>query len=254
MAWSKIFSQGRFWLQKKTALIQEQTEKIFSFIHPKDAPFPNTVLYDQAIRSLLFWGAGICTLFIGAAIILNTLLWQGYKKRQDLVPVIAASKDLESSKKLDSSDFQKIFIPYQFIPEGAAKTFEEFIGESLLVSLKAHEIMLESHVNAEANPNSVSTLFQENYAMSVDQDWFVSDFPPIYKNDWVDIIVYKPFSEEQNSEILIQKARVLQLERSRAKASVILNLSHEQAQSLFFAHSLKMPLQMVVYPGSSSSF
>lgn len=252
MAWSKIYSQSRFWLKQKTALLEEQTQKIFSLFNHKDAPFPHTtVLYDQAIRSLIIWGIGIGTILIFIVVFSGSSLWKGYQERQDLKAVIAAAKNLELPKILEARDLKTIFIPQQFLPEGASDTLGDFIGKSLIFPMNEHEIILEKNVHPEAHPDSVSTLFTENYAMALDQSWFSSGFPEVYKNDWVDVLVYKPFSEEQDSEILIQKARVLQVENSRGKSSITLNLTQDQSQSLFFAHSLRMPLQIVVHASSS---
>lgn len=253
MAWSKIYFRCRFWLQKKTAYFQKQTQNIFFLINHKDAPFPHkTVLYDQAIRSLLFWGSLVSCGLLIVVLLVNALFWQGYKKRQDLIPVMAAAKDLDASLTLESKDLKQVFIPQQFLPEGSSGAVEDFSGKVLLFPLKAQEVILHKHVQPDVHPDSVSTSFEEHYAMTLDQDWFSSVFPQIYKNDWVDILVYKPFAEQQDSEVLIQKARVLHVEKSRGSSALTLNLTHAQSQALFFAHSLKMPLQIVVHSASSS--
>ena len=90
--------------------------------------------------------------------------------------------------------------------------------------------------------------------MRIDANWLVSDIPEVYSGDRVDILVYRPFSEIQDTEVLIEKALVLQVHENKGKKSLSLHLTQSQGQALFLAHSLQFPLQVLVHSSSLKTF
>lgn len=228
-----MYQKGLLWNEKRKKYQQNPLPKI---VHP----------YHQniSLRRRNAWSFFFMVTVVGG--IYSFLFFKESARQNDLVSVYVAKRDLEAPVLLTEEELSLEFFPRKKLPEGFFTSWKE--DQVLVHDVGIREILTLRDVQSSVDPKSVSTRFKDFFALSLDEDWFEATFPHIYPGDHIDIVSGNPGGATVGTSILVEYGEVLDIQTARGKKSITLHLTKAQAQSLLFARSLRLPLQILVYP------
>lgn len=168
---------------------------------------------------------------------------------QQQVSVVVAKQDLSAPHQLTADNLQTVMIAQKLLPDGTflEKDKDQLIGKSLTQPLKAKQIILAHQIQSDLDPDSISAQFDEWFALSMDEDWFVAKFPDFKANDRVDLLVTNPRNGLDATTVLARDLKVISIGQAKNKRQIVVNSTEEEAKAILFARGLKLPMQILVH-------
>ncbi len=172
-----------------------------------------------------------------------------YKAINEPLNVLVFSENIEAPITLESKHLKSISIPKKYLPASyiEQKDKDKIIGQTIQQHTETGQILVLSHLNNELNAESVSAKLAEKYAFVIDESWLVSKFPNIKEEDLVSVLVSNPRADQVAAEVILSDIKVVELNYLKNKRSLTLNLSKAESETLLFAKSLKLPMQIIVH-------
>ena len=226
-------------------------KKLFT---PKDVLPSISSPYNQAVKkqqeTLLF------SLIIALSIagFYSYFYVQNQIKAENKVKVIVIAQDLEAPHTLTESDLSHAWIPRALLPQGYFLDTKrsEAIGRTLTLPVKAQQVLLSHFTESGMNPNSISAQFEQWFALSMDEDWFVAKLPNLKANDRIDLVVSNPNGNLEETTVLARNLKVIAIRTIGNKRSLIINTTEEEARAILFSRGLKLPMQVLVHSAINS--
>lgn len=205
--------------------------------------------YNQALKSQQ--EVLIISLIIAVAVAGFYTYFYTQKKiaAEQKVAVVVAKANLDAPHTLTEGDLQTVMLPQGLLPAGHfLKTeLDEVIGQTLNVSLKQKQLVLAHFIQSDLDPTSVSAQFDNAFALSMDEDWFVAKLPNLKANDLIDIVVTNPRGDLEATTVLARSLKVISISKAGNKRSLVVNSTEEEARAILFARGLKLPMQVLVH-------
>lgn len=186
-------------------------------------------------------------------LLVGAIGWYAYKYAQarhsaeQLVSVVVASTDLKAPHQLEASDLRTLEIPQQLQPAGTWTETKDLVGQTLLRSVVAQEILLPADVHPELDSKSISAKFTEAFAFSLGEDWLVAKLPNVRPGDMVDILASNPKGRLAETTPVAEGLKVLAVPSRSGRKSLVVNATQTEAQALLFARGLRLPMQVLVH-------
>lgn len=168
---------------------------------------------------------------------------QNYIIKNKPIKVLIANKTIKSPAEISPSDFRIQEIPQKFVPKNYIKNPDFLQKRTLIHDIQEREILLASHLEYAINPNSTSGKFTEFLAVAIHKDWLISPWPPLMKNDLIDIQVSSPSTEK-----ITTIASSVTVITDPTEDQLVLNLSEEESHKLLLSRSLRLPMQITLKP------
>ena len=188
--------------------------------------------------------------FVLVALIATFYTYSFYKQHQSkevLLDVVVAIKEIDGPKAIESSDIEVRKIPRRYLPSVFFTSLAEVEGNVLVPDAIPGEILLPSHFQGKLDPKSISAKFEDDYAFTLDEEWLVARLPQLRPNDRIDILVSNPKGGLDQTVVVAQKIRVITIQESKAKRTLVLQMTQDQAQPVIFARGLRLPMQVLVH-------
>lgn len=191
--------------------------------------------------------------FIGFVLLLIFLGWYSYRyiQHQALqikpVKVVAAKTDLAAPHKLSFTDLKVIEMPQKWVPISTWQDPSALVGQTLRRRLEANEVIVVADVQKHLDPNSITAQFKENLAFALGEDWLSAKLPNLKKTDKIDVLAANPKAGLEGTTTVASSLTVVAVEKSGGRKNLVLNVTPQQAQSLLFTRSLRLPMQVVIH-------
>ena len=183
--------------------------------------------------------------------------WQSlWSRSQELVPVAAAARDLTAARLLVASDVIMIKIPRQALPAIALVDPARAVGQPLVRSKAAREILTAADVGRQYDPTSEAALVSPGrLGFLLPANWLAAAMPRLKKNDAVTIYGAGASLAGRASAVgaiarLVTVLRVTD-DKEGIPAAVLLSVDEPTVERLLQARTAQYQLIMVVEPASS---
>ena len=205
--------------------------------------------YNQAVKKQQ--EALVISLIIAIAVasFYSYFYTQSQIEAEQKIEVIIFNKDLEAPHKITAGDLSQLYVPQGTLPEGSFNLSEQdqLIDQTLTQSVKSKQLVLAHYLQTDLDPNSISAKFDDLFALSMDEDWFVAKFANLKANDRIDIVVSNPREDLAATTTLARSLKVISVSKSGNKRSLVINTSEDEAKAILFAKGLKLPMQILIH-------
>ena len=172
--------------------------------------------------------------------------WKNYQTQQQLISVVIANGNLIGPKALETSDLRIKKIPKRYLPDVFFTEITDVANKVLIPDLVKGEILLPKHFQGKLDPESISARFEEQFAFTLDEEWLMARLPELRTNDRIDILVSNPKSNIDQTIPIAQNIRVIEIQQTKTKRTLVLQMTSEQAQPIVFSRGLRLPMQVLV--------
>ncbi len=172
---------------------------------------------------------------------------QAHQAAEVMVSVVVATADVAAPHELTAEDLTTFKIPQRLVPAGVWTEPAELVGQTLLRSVVANEILVAADVHPDLDPKSISAKFEEAFAFSVGEDWLVAKLPNLRSGDTVDILASNPKGRITDTTPVAEGLKVLAVETRSGRKQLVVNVTEVEAQALLFARGLRLPMQVLVH-------
>ena len=173
--------------------------------------------------------------------------FQQYQKTHKPIEVVVAVTNIKGPRTLALTDIALREIPRGYLPSSYFTTLKELEAKVLVSDIASGAILTPYHFKDSVDPDSISALFSEDFAFTIDEEWLMSRLPSLRPNDLVDIIVSNPKSKYGETMIVASQIRVIEVKKFKSKKTLVLQMTKEQAQPITFSRGLRLPMQVLIH-------
>ncbi len=173
--------------------------------------------------------------------------WKQHQNKEALLDVVVAVKSIDGPKVIEASDVEVKKIPRRYLPETFFTSVEEVEGNVIVPDAIVGEVLLQKHFQGKLDPKSISAKFESDYAFTLDEEWLIARMPELRPNDRIDILASNPKGSIDQTLVIAQNIKVIEIQKGKSKRTLVLQMTQEQAQPVIFARGLRLPMQVLVH-------
>ncbi len=174
------------------------------------------------------------------------------KKRianEELVHVWVANQDLQAPAKIERVHLKTNYFPRKNLPKSVFTDVDNVLGKVLIQNVVKNEILLSHHFTQGVDINSISTKFQNLFALTMDENWFEAKFPILAPGDRIDVLTTNPKASFAQTIPIVENIPVIEIqyEEKNDKKTLVVNLTQDEARAVLFARGARLPMQLIVH-------
>jgi len=171
----------------------------------------------------------------------------------ELVHVWVAKKTISPPVKITGEQLAAKFFPRKNLPVEFLTTKEVVIGKTLIGRVLENQVLLPHHFAELVDENSISTKFQNLFALTMDESWFEAKLPELVKNDIIDILITNPKRGIKETVLIAQSLPIIetQLDPKSNKKTLVVNTSADAARAILFVRGARLPMHILVHSSVS---
>jgi hypothetical protein len=221
-----------------------------------DFPLPSrTQPYDQCLkkqnRRFLF----SFLLLLGTSLFYSYYATQQKIIENELINIWVAKKSLTPPIKIEKKHLEAKYFPRKNLPLDFLEAEKNILGKTLIERVVENQIFMSHHFAESIAENSISTKFQNLFALTMDEDWFEAKLPELVKNDVIDILITNPKRNIKETVLIAKDLSIIEVQQDPKsnKKTLVVNTTEDSARAILFVRGAHLPMQILVHSSIPSA-